>query len=587
VDLRAEEPEAPVTDVTKELELAARGGLAIVGVVSGAAYAGSAFNRYLVNDDYAGLYTAWQESVNAVPGRDFVVYSDHVFMHVLAVMLRWWPESFTSLYLFRLAMVVCLGAICVLVFRITSRLFDTRSAWFAPPCILLSMLVMNRALDLRSDLVTTLLWTAALDIIVGPLAAPNLDRRATFRLLARLGIVLGLMPVNFFKTALAVPILLGLLAVQTALGSRQPRSMRVRRAALVVAIVAGVSLVPVLFYAVYLGASGALPSVLDASRSFFGTMALAPDPAIAREASFRAIFENDPWICIAIMVGGVLRLDSAAKYSAAANAGVAGVLVLSVVSVMLNPAYYEYNFVTLLPLLAPFGGHACARVFRLAEGMLPKPVFLPLTALVFLLMPLCARLSMLFDVGFVPTNAHQLALHRYLSTYVPRDQGLFALDGVGVFRPSVVHFWLTFLIRPRYEAGEFDYAKELRARPAALVLKNYRLPAWLTPRDRAFVAAHYVDLNRDFMVPGAALAGPGRTRIELLVPGSYEVAGASACRLDGAVAANGRVHLERGTHELESDGACLVRLYVEPAARALLAVPTVVPYLVAPSFITG
>jgi hypothetical protein len=446
---------------------------------------------------------------------------------------------------------------------------------------------MNRALDLRSDLVTTLLWTLSLDIVVGPLAAPDLDRRTTIGLLAKLGVVLGLMPVNFFKAALAVPIVLGLLAVQTLIGSARPTKTRLRRAALVVSIVAGVSLVPIALYAVYLGASGALPSVLDASRSFFQTMVGAPDPATARESSFRLVVESDPWICIAIGVGIVLRLDSAAKYPAKANAGVLGILVLSAASVMLNPSYYEYNFVTLLPLLAPFGGHATARIFRLVEGAVSTPALLPVAVLAFLLGPLFTRMSMLFDVGFVPTNKHQLALHHYLLTYVPRDQGLFALDGVGVFRPSVVHFWLTFLIRPRYEAGEFSYEKELRARPAALALKSYRLPGWLTERDRAFVVAHYVDLNRDFMVPGAALSGPGHARIELLVPGTYEVVTASTCRLDGAIAEGGRVRLERGAHELEADGGCLVRLYVEPAARALLTMPTVVPYLAAPSFLTG
>ena len=54
-----------------------RAGLAVVSVAAGAACTGAAFNRYLVNDDYSLLYTGFLESIGKVPGRDYVLYSDH------------------------------------------------------------------------------------------------------------------------------------------------------------------------------------------------------------------------------------------------------------------------------------------------------------------------------------------------------------------------------------------------------------------------------------------------------------------------------------------------------------------------------
>jgi hypothetical protein len=573
--------------VPAELALAARAGLGLVAVASGAASVGAAFNRYLVNDDYSALYTAWQESLHAVPGRDFVVYSDHAFMHALAALMRWFPESFTPLYLFRLAMVPCLGAIGVLVFRITTRLCGVRSAWFAVPLLALSTVMLNRALDLRSDLLSTLLWVLALDVLMGPLAQPEVDRRRTARLLVKLGLVLGLMPVNFFKAALSLPFFFAFIAARQAIGpSSRPRAARLRQALADVGLAAGASLLPIALYAAYLLLSGALPSLIEASRAFLGTIAGASDPAVARAQSFHLLLEHDPWIAIAMAVGVVLRLDDVGKHSATANAGAFGVLGLAGASVLLNPGYYAYNLVTLLPLLAPFGGYACARLLGFAERSRSRAWLAPLAVLALLVFALGRRLEALFDVGFVRTNVHQLALHRYLMRYVPPDQGLFALDGVGVFRPSVVHFWLIFLVRPRYEAGEFSYEQELRDRPAALVLKSYRVPWWLTPRDRAFLDAHYVDLNRDFMVPGAALPGPGEATIELLVPGAYDVTSATACRVDGVAVSPGHpIRLERGPHTLASDARCVVRLHVEPEARALLEVPTAVPYLAGPDYI--
>jgi hypothetical protein len=92
-----------------------------------------------------------------------------------------------------------------------------------------------------------------------------------------------------------------------------------------------------------------------------------------------------------------------------------------------------------------------------------------------------------------------------------------------------------------------------------------------------------VDLNGDFMLPGAELPDPGEAHVELLVGGVYDVT--TGCRLDGVVATGAPERLEAGGHALSGDRPCTVRLHVDHAARALLEVPTAVPYLSGPDYI--
>ena len=570
----------------RALGLALRGGLALTALAVLVTLTGAAFHRYLVNDDYAALYTAWQESIHRVPGKDFVVYSDHLCMHVLAALIRAYPESFTALTVFRLGMVATVAVVAVLVFRITTRLFGPRSAWFAPPVFGLGTMFLNRALDVRSDLTATLLWLAAVAILVEPLAdADARGERARVRLwLVVLGVVLGLMPVNFFKTALPVPLFVAWVALRRLWSV--PKGAPRGPAVFDVAIVLFAAAVPVLAYAAYLRATGMLPAVLAATRAFYCTVRRFPDQVDARAQTMRLLLGHDPWIGTAIGVGVILRVDALRRYAVRENAGVFALLGLAALSVFANPAYYAYNLVTLVPLLAPFGGFAAARLVRFAEGT-GRGAAAPLVGLLLFVVPLARAHRTLFELGFVPTNTHQLALHRYLLRQVPPDVGLFALDGVGVFRPSVVHFWLPFVGRPSYEAGQFHYRDELRARPAALVLRSYRLPWWLTAADRDFLRAHYVELNGDFMVPGAAVGYRTTADVELLVSGLYDVLSNSACIIDAREPTPGPLRLTQGVHRVDTFAACTLRLHVDPAARALLAVPTVVPYLVGPDYVVG
>jgi hypothetical protein len=209
----------------------------------------------------------------------------------------------------------------------------------------------------------------------------------------------------------------------------------------------------------------------------------------------------------------------------------------------------------------------------------------PLVALAFFLGPLAAAASALFAVA-TPSNQHQLALHRYLTEHTSKATGTFAMEGIGLFRPSVFHFWMPFLIRPRYVAGEWSYERELRERPASLVIRNYRVPGWLTPEDRAFLAGHYVELNSSFLLPGARLSDAGERRVELLVSGVYDVHASGSCRLDGTdTGSAGSRELQAGPHDLSANAPCEVRLHVDPAGRDLLEMPSPVPYLVGPDFL--
>jgi hypothetical protein len=540
-----------------------------------AAYALSAFTRYLINDDYQTLYTAWLKSQGKVAGRDYFLTSYYLLVDLLAPIMRLTGESWFPLYATRLALVAAMATTAMLLHRVTARVAGDAAALLAPILWLGSTSVLHRGLDLRPDLLTSLLWMAVVACLLAPRALARLA-------VAVVGALLALAILNRFKGALILP---AIGASYLFLSWTPPRG-RWRRLLAVVGWSAVGAAAVVLPYLLWIAASDGLAEFVRVNRDLYADLGgrLGSGGEVRRATMFGSL-RADWWFWLAVALGVFAsRIDLRGRLTIERLVWITLPL-LGAASVALNPGYYAYNLVTLQLLLAPLAARglvaAAARWRPAAAG---GPPALALVALAVL--PLLLQARVIRDVTR-DTNGHQKALARFIAAYVPRDRAVFALEGVGLFRPAVYHWRFPAVLAGRYAGGGWSFAEEFRQQPPELVIASYRVPGWLTPADRAFLGAHYVPLTPLVLVPGLDTRDRrGVLPLELLTSGPYEVRASpgGSCRLDGASVDSREPRLLRaGAHRLEVvRGRCLVRRYYPPEALALLANPRGLPYFTAP-----
>lgn len=546
-------------------------------------YCFSAANRYLVNDDYQILYTAWLRSTGQIAGRDFSIYSYHLLVDLLEPLFVLFPRSLVPLWVGRVAMLATLAGVVCLLVSFGNRLFGRPAGYVAAVLTLASQAMLYRALDLRPDLLTTLIWLALLRLL--------LDERLLQRdRLALLGVLAGIVFLNRFKSALIFPVLALVLADRVRRASTSWQSARTQLAR--TALIAGAaSLLPLALYACWLAAHHELRTYLDVNFALAGVVenAVVRSPKPLRTIALRTTFHQDSLLWLLAAIGVVIRAIHARRFDRRSNAVAAGTLTLAIASVALNPAYYAYNLVTLVPLIALFAAYPVATVVR--ESDHARSVAF---ALVVLAVPFLTGWKAMAREATDRTIAHQLALNQFIQHYTSPSASIFAMEGVGLFRPSLYHWRMPEVLLSYYAAGGMHYAQELREAAPEIIILSYRLPGWLLRRDRTFLEQHYVLLAPLVAVQGHLTGGkvPREEAFELLSPGPYEVLmeGPGDCRIDGALASRGGhpISLKSGMHTL-STGAhttCMVRRFYPREARELIANPRHLPYLVSPKLAT-
>lgn len=532
----------------------------------------SAFRRYLVNDDYQILYTAWMKSVGLRPGQDFFMPSYHLLTEPLVFLYRLCGESFLPLYVGRFAVIAVLATSAYFLFSVTREVCGSFAAVLAPPLALTTAAVIHRGLDLRPDAITTCLWLAVFSALLQPLRT---CRRSFW-----VGILLGLSFVNRFKAAVILPIVLAVVLFDTV---KERTSLR-RLSFLCVFMAAGAILVLTL-YLLYLSQTDEVFTYLATLRDLATSAGELRASSGPKQTLARA-FAVDRAFWILASVGTAIRVTLGPSRSARQNVLAAALVLLAVGSVVLNPAYYDYNLVTLTFLLAPFAAmapgfllqqaavrNATRRVARVAAAVLPFA-------------PILFHYNLLAYAARTDTMKHQRALDRFLRQYTTPDTRIFALEGIGLFRRSIYHWRMPEVLRGRYQRGAWRFENELRQSPAHILVLNYRLPHWLIETDRQFLREHYVPLTRYLYVLGYRSQGPGTASFSLLASGSYEIIAPQAgCRIDGDLVSDRQVLvLREGVHRLESpDGPCGLRLYFPPEALATLQNPAGRPYLYPPT----
>lgn len=552
-------------------------------VLSLVVYGLSLFQRYLVNDDYQILHTAWLRASGQAPGRDFAIYSYHLIVDLLVPVFRWFPDSFVPLFVARAAMWMALCAIAWMLYRLAAIWFDPVTACITPVLALSAQAMIHRALDIRPDLLTTLLWLLILLILSSPfLVSPGR--------LVLLGATIAAVIINRFKAALIAPLVVLVLAEHVLLAVRQIG--RGNTAVLMSGLrVAGLLLAgfvaPCLAYISWLAAHGELHTFYVTNVALAGVVGGAHGATKSEAARTLAVsLDQDAPFWLLAALGVVLRAANAKRFSGRLNVLAGGLALVLLGSVVLNPAYYPYNLVTLVPLLAPFAAYPIGLLAAGNAGGTRGAT----AALLLIASPFVSGGSTMLDYATRSTNAHQRALEQFLLRYTPDTATVFALEGIGIYRPSLYHWRMPWVIRPAYVSGQIDFSREMAESPPVIVVTSYRLPGWLLPRDRDFVARHYVPLAPYLLTQGfARTAGASApSEFELLSPGRYELVAPSgvSCQVDARpVAPGATIDLTAGRHTLEGppQATCTVRRYFSAEARAMVANPLHRPYLVPPN----
>jgi hypothetical protein len=516
------------------------------------------FSRFLVNDDYQTLYTAWLRAKGKVPGRDFFLASYYLLPDLLALFFRMDLGTWVPLYAGRILLVGTMGIVAILLNRLGTRLFSPTTGLLAPILALSSAAMIYRGLDLRPDLITTASWLAVFTL----LASPSLSNRKA----GAVGLLLGFSLLNRFKAALIAPFLLIEYLSRTRRRNLWPPILFTALGAVFVFVL----------YLVWIAATDGLRTFLDVNRQLFAGMEGFQVLGVgARGRTFRGTLGLDALYWALVGLGVILRVGHHREYDRDQNRLCGLLLGLAAVSVILNPVYYSYNLVTLQVLLAPFGGFALARLIDVCRRAL-VPILLTLLPVFFQVPSLMQSLD--------PSNEHQKNLQTFLLRYTRPTAHVFAMEGIGLYRPSTFHWRMPWIYVERYRRGDWRFADELRRNPPEIVVRSYRVPGWMTESDRDFLAKHYQWLTDQILVPGCDTGRrDGEYRADFLIGGDYEGLrdGDGICLADERPFTTGeRLTLTAGTHRLTARGArCALRRHYPADARALLRNPDRLPYL--------
>jgi hypothetical protein len=517
------------------------------------------FRRYLVNDDFQTLYTAWLRFRGKVPGRDFFLASYYLLTDLLAPLFRFDRDPWLPLYATRLLFVGVMAIIALLLYRIATRLCSPAAGWLAPILALSSAAMVYRGLDLRPDLITTAAWLALFALLT--------SKRISMPAALLVGALVALSILNRFKAMVILPF--PFLEYFARRNSRTFWRCSISSAAGMAIVFGG--------YVLWLAATHDLATFLDVNRRLFAeSRQIQILGTGARGHTFAATLTLDAIFWAFTGVGVVLRAGRRAAFAPHENRLCVLILTLAVLTVVLNPVYYEYNLLTLQPLIAPFAAYGLARVIALR-----KTAF---AAAAFTLLPVLAQWPS-FARSLEPSNAHQKDLQTFLLRYTKPDSRVFAMEGVGLYRPSLYHWRMPWIYGARYREGEWRYEEEFRRDPPEIVVTSYRVPAWMVWSDRQFLASHYVTLTPQILVPGFSTSGEdGDFSAELLVDGEYEALrqGAGGCWIDGQPFSSGQhPSLRAGVHRIRAVTArCSLRRFYKAGARMLIANPRSLPYLV-------
>jgi hypothetical protein len=498
---------------------------------------GTWFSREYTHDDFYFAYLSWLRAVRARPGVDGDVLLYTPLVELFSPFFRLWPESFLSLDLGR-AFILGVALSLLGTVYVLSRRLGASIAWALCAVSFTAWQgdFLVRISDVRTDPIATLCLLATFLLL--------LHEKGSRPLLG--GVCFGMGVFFNIKLAVALPAV-GLLVVLTSMKTPVRALLR---------LAAGAA-IGTLLWAGFRALSDGWGPILTGLRALLGSPPIGSGP---QGASFlqRAVL-NAPTSSLLLVLGALgtiaaplLRGGREALMARFRGAGFAygcSAILFFAVFVLANPFLFPYNFVVLMPVLAP-----------LLAGL---PVLIPRR------FPPLARGGLLALVVLVPasegiaalsatwgrTNVAQRRVVKWIWDATDRSEHVFDWQGMHWGRPGTYHWWMFSGWLPAYKAGlMYSVADELKASRITLVIDNYRL-GWFHRVDREFFATHYARLDYCLFAPGREFTKSeleAGSALDIFVPGAYRVDPLDAVArlfVDGQPVSR-LIRLEEGAHRV-------------------------------------
>lgn len=519
-------------------------------------------NRYFVNDDYQLLYTSWLRSQGQQPIADYGVQSYHILPDLIAPLFNLFGAEIETAFAIRWLFLVALAIIPCLVVKLSGRLLPPLWSPIAALFALCNWPLIERGLDMRPDTFTAILWMTALLLVTKP--------NVTKQTLVWLGVTLACSVIIRIKAVLILPSLVVLLFLRrdSLLWTKRNFNDTARD---LVWMGLGGALIFSAFLS-YLWLTSQWDYFMSAQASLAKISMGDSQEKGLRARAFSNLWETDAALIIAFVLG-IATLPLLPRRDRTLGYILFFFLATAVAS---NSAFYSYNFVALLPLAAPLA------TLGFATFTSRWPRFQGFAALILAIAIPIRHAELLYGLTMTSTNQHQLLLAECLARTAP-DTTVFALEGLGLFRPSLHDFRLSAVARPLADAGIIDLERQLRESAPEIIILSYRIPAWLPAKAQHWIKDHYAQAG-DYFLLREEVATPHRGS-SIYVPrtATYRV-GSAPCRVSATVhAAHAQVRLERGFYLLQAAGSQNCHLRFDwPEAR--LVAPNKAPYLISPDW---
>lgn len=520
--------------------------------------------RYFVNDDYQMIYSAWLRSAGLVPGRDFAVQSFHLLPDLLRPLLMATESAPERLWIIRVPFLGCLALLPLLAYFITYRAFSSIAAPFGALASLLSWATLERSLDIRPDLIIALLLLLQLALTLG--------RNFTHRHAFVIGVLMSLMLILRLKMLVFLPLPIFWILVRS--GPVTWKRLREDRIWLrdIGFLATGLAATTAASVCV-LHFSGLLPFFVDGNLSLALLAKQAMGNTELQRRTFSIVLRRDSlWLLLFVIGVGSWTLRSGLRTG---RARPLSLLLAGVGYVFLNPAFYAYNLLLLIPLWSAFVGFGCATLLRWTHCYPAR------NAVALLLTSLWVAWYSPLLVGLATraTNHDQVQLIEALQKTTPNTH-VFALEGVGLFRPSLFDWRLSAISLGLYQQGHIDLQSQLASRLPEIVIQSYRIPGWLSTDDRIWLFEHYVRLSPQLLILGKRLEANDVSSLRVLRESSFEIKSGTILLNDVWYSEGSVVALVPGTYQLEASNSAAVIRFHWPEGIALANAER--PYLIAP-----
>ncbi|WP_102562951.1 hypothetical protein [Vibrio sp. 10N.286.49.B3] len=511
------------------------------------------------------LYTSWLLSISMEENVDFNVDSYTLLFSLLKPIYYLLGNEFEVIYAFRFIFSIVITIISYQSYILMRFFIPKSSAISALFLLLTSLALVVRGLDIRPDLIITSLWLQIIIVIY------VYSFNGIYKMII-IGFTISLAILFKFKAIVICPIIVYYWVFRLVVNKSIKKSFSE-----IIAFIFGFLGCFLLFIAVEGGGGFKLfiDTTIDLilySTSNSSTANLLKFEVLKSYMVLDIMF----WLPAIAGIGSSIIMIKSQELSFNQAQCLVSILILALLSIVTNPHYHAYNLVTLYSLLTPFVAFTIHKISKVNGIMSSFIVFISCLFLLY----------RGFYYTFKNNNQHQIALHQFINKNTEENDAVFAFEGIGLYRPSTYH-WRTSAIKlSNYYEGNYSVWYEINKTAPILVIESYRIPKWLTKKDRSQLYNHYIELAPFVLVMG--FETESIKQAEVLREGWYLITNSelNACLVNEENIVSGdKVWLKSGLNTMVAKkGHCKLHWFFSSEAISLLKESNLNhrPYLYAP-----